>query len=53
MAPGIEGLGTTAYQAAHNQIRAHAKAYRYKYSGAFIIIFVKLIKIVYVYTFVK
>ena len=41
MAPGIEGLGTTAYQAAHNQIRAHAKAYRYKYSGTFIIIFVK------------
>ena len=52
MAPGIEGLGTTAYQAAHNQIRAHAKAYRYKYSGTFIIIFVKF-KIAYVYTFVK
>jgi len=28
MAPGIIGLGTTAYIAAHNQIRAHAAAYR-------------------------
>ena len=28
MAPGIVGPGTTAYIAAHNQIRAHAKAYR-------------------------
>ena len=27
-APGIEGIGTSTYQAAHNQIRAHAKAYR-------------------------
>ena len=28
MAPGIVGPGTTAYIAAHNQIRAHATAYR-------------------------
>ena len=28
MAPGIIGPGTTAYTAAHNQIRAHARAYR-------------------------
>ena len=28
MAPGLEGLGTLAYIAAHNQIRAHAAAYR-------------------------
>ena len=28
MAPGIIGPGTTAYVAAHNQIRAHARAYR-------------------------
>ena len=28
MAPGIIGPGTTAYIAAHNQIRAHARAYR-------------------------
>jgi len=28
MAPGIVGMGTTAYIAAHNQIRAHARAYR-------------------------
>merc|ERR1712241_745274 len=28
MAPGLEGLGTLAYIAAHNQIRAHARAYR-------------------------
>jgi len=28
MAPGIIGLGTTTYVAAHNQIRAHARAYR-------------------------
>ena len=28
MAPGIIGPGTTAYEAAHNQIRAHAKVYR-------------------------
>jgi len=27
-APGIEGIGTSLYIAAHNQIRAHAKAYR-------------------------
>ena len=29
MAPGIVGMGTTAYLAAHNQIRAHGRAYRY------------------------
>jgi len=28
MAPGIMGPGTSVYVAAHNQIRAHAKAYR-------------------------
>jgi len=28
MAPGIEGIGTTSYISAHNQIRAHARAYR-------------------------
>ena len=28
MAPGIIGPGTTVYVAAHNQIRAHARAYR-------------------------
>ena len=29
MAPGInDGIGTTTYVAAHNQIRAHARAYR-------------------------
>ena len=28
MAPGLHGLGTLAYVAAHNQIRAHARAYR-------------------------
>ena len=28
MAPGLEGLGTLAYIAAHNQIRAHGRAYR-------------------------
>jgi len=28
MAPGIVGMGTTSYQAAHNQIRAHGRAYR-------------------------
>ena len=28
MAPGIVGPGTHAYVAAHNQIRAHAYAYR-------------------------
>merc|ERR1719466_269272 len=28
MAPGIVGMGTTAYIAAYNQIRAHARAYR-------------------------
>ena len=28
MAPGIEGMGTTSYISAHNQIRAHARAYR-------------------------
>ena len=28
MAPGLTGLGTLAYIAAHNQIRAHARAYR-------------------------
>lgn len=27
-APGVQNLGTSVYQAAHNQIRAHAKAYR-------------------------
>ena len=27
-APGIQGIGDKAYIAAHNQIRAHAKAYR-------------------------
>ena len=27
-APGVVGEGTTAYVAAHNQIRAHAKSYR-------------------------
>ena len=27
-APGIKNLGTDVYTAAHNQIRAHAKAYR-------------------------
>ena len=32
MAPGIIGLGTTTYVAAHNQIRAHAKAYRYLFT---------------------
>jgi len=31
MAPGIVGPGTTAYIAAHNQIRAHARAYRAYY----------------------
>merc|ERR1712038_198188 len=28
MAPGLKGPGTLVYQAAHNQIRAHARAYR-------------------------
>ena len=28
MAPGVEGIGTTSYISAHNQIRAHARAYR-------------------------
>jgi len=28
MAPGLQGPGTLVYQAAHNQIRAHARAYR-------------------------
>jgi len=28
MAPGLKGPGTLVYEAAHNQIRAHAKAYR-------------------------
>merc|ERR1712004_529173 len=28
MAPGVIGPGTTAYEAAHNQIRAHARVYR-------------------------
>jgi len=28
MAPGIEGIGTSTYIAAHNLIRAHARAYR-------------------------
>ena len=28
MAPGIYGPGTTNYISAHNQIRAHGKAYR-------------------------
>merc|ERR1712121_31916 len=28
MAPGITGMGTNVYIAAHNQIRAHAKAYK-------------------------
>jgi len=28
MAPGLEGVGTLTYIAAHNQIRAHARAYR-------------------------
>ena len=32
MAPGIIGLGTTTYVAAHNQIRAHASAYRYLFT---------------------
>ena len=27
MAPGLTGLGTLAYIAAHNQIRAHSRAY--------------------------
>ena len=27
-APGIDGIGTSTYIAAHNQIRAHARAYR-------------------------
>ena len=27
-APGVTGIGTLVYQAAHNQIRAHARAYR-------------------------
>jgi len=27
-APGVQGIGTSAYIAAHNQIRAHARAYR-------------------------
>lgn len=27
-APGIMGIGTKTYVAAHNQIRAHGKAYR-------------------------
>ena len=27
-APGIEGIGTTSYISAHNQILAHARAYR-------------------------
>ena len=27
-APGIQGIGDKVYVAAHNQIRAHAKAYR-------------------------
>ena len=27
MAPGLQGIGTLAYIAAHNQIRAHARAY--------------------------
>ena len=27
-APGIDGIGTSTYEAAHNQIRAHARAYR-------------------------
>lgn len=27
-APGIQGIGDSLYIAAHNQIRAHAKAYR-------------------------
>ena len=27
-APGIKNIGTDVYIAAHNQIRAHAKAYR-------------------------
>jgi len=28
MAPGLKGPGTLVYEAAHNQIRAHARAYR-------------------------
>ena len=28
MAPGIVGIGTTSYISAHNQILAHARAYR-------------------------
>ena len=28
MAPGMQGIGTLVYIAAHNQIRAHARAYR-------------------------
>ena len=27
-APGVQGIGDSVYVAAHNQIRAHAKAYR-------------------------
>ena len=27
-APGIDGIGTSTYVAAHNQIIAHARAYR-------------------------
>ena len=27
-APGVEGIGTTSYISAHNQILAHARAYR-------------------------
>ena len=27
-APGVRGIGDSVYVAAHNQIRAHAKAYR-------------------------
>ena len=36
-APGIKNLGTDVYITAHNQIRAHAKAYRLyheKYAAA-------------------
>ncbi len=28
MAPGIRGPGTSSYTAAHNQLQAHARAYR-------------------------
>ena len=32
-APGVSGIGTTSYISAHNQILAHARAYRLYYNS--------------------